>query len=235
MNEKYTFCFHSVRSMSQIPLLLDKDEQYSFKLRVEPSWFYEWIQRATDYYGPSNLCITFDDAYRDSMIPAITCASLGVRTIMFVPTKFIGGYLRYIPMEIMDEAELIHLGKSCVELGSHGHSHVPFTHLGRYSLEEEVRESLAILEGLYLKIDNSTDDSELHRFSLAPPHGVYTVDQYHWFTDMGLIKEVYGTVVWPTKDSSGERTGYGTPRLLASMDGYCSSSDWKTVQWPWEK
>lgn len=219
------FCFHSIRSVLQA-------DKYDSEIRVEPTWFYSWLKKSKECYGYENMIVTFDDAYRDSMIPAIISAKLGIRTIVFVSSYHIGSYIPKVPYEVMTSTELMYLLENKVELGSHGWTHTSFSRLGRCTFENEVLESLKDIQQLKLAAYFANLDKDPPKMSdkipIAPPHGEYTIDQYKWLKALSDIEDVYGTVLPPVGNM-------GIRRLLCSEKGYVEDPSFETKLWPWEE
>jgi len=230
-SDKSIFCFHGVRSFMQI---FGSDDPH---LRVEPSWFYEWLDKAVNHYGVENMVVTFDDAYRDVMTPAVTSSNLGIRTIVFVPGYHVDSRIPGVPYDIMGSADLIFIGKMGVEIGAHGWSHRPWSELGEDLFKDEAGDSLSFVEGINSAIFSEESDMvvrSIKKIPVAPPHGDYSVFQYTWLMDRGYVEDVYGTVLYPALDSSGSPY-MGIPRILSSMAGYTDEPNFKTKKWPWEE
>ncbi len=218
------FCFHSVRTHPEVPHASAWPSErhyheYVNNLRVEPSWYYEFLRRAIDYWGAENITITFDDAYRDVMVPAMYSKSLGIRTIVFTATDTIGKGLYFSPLDTMSWVELKWISRAeGVEIGHHGCSHIPWSCVADNHAFGEIRAGADALSERLPGVP----------FTLAPPHGSYTKDQYEFAIACGFT-EVFGTVLYPAGH-------FGTKRLLANMSGYRDSiapgSD--GIPWPWE-
>jgi peptidoglycan/xylan/chitin deacetylase (PgdA/CDA1 family) len=95
--------------------------------------------------GPPLIAITFDDAYRSVLSRAVPVLERhGFPATVFAPTAWLGDRNRWDPeydleVELMSEEELAKLPERGVEVGSHGHRHIDFSH----ATEDEARADLA--------------------------------------------------------------------------------------------
>jgi len=139
------FCFHSIRTLPEVPPASawpsEKHyHEYVKNLRVDPSWYYAFLKKAVAHWGSENLTITFDDAYRDVLVPALQAKHMGIRTIVFTSTDMIGKGLYYSPIDTMTWPELGYLhGSGGVEIGHHGCSHIPWSGLSEGFVRGEIR------------------------------------------------------------------------------------------------
>lgn len=216
------FCFHSVRHPHSVPLQgWDTDETYiAFRdiLTVSPEWFYDWVPRAREVWG-NELVITFDDAYRDVLIPAcIARQKYRVRTVVFVPTAHIGKAFPRTPYDVMHGSELAFMAGYGVELGSHGHDHRDMRRLPAGLLASHLALSKEILEHL---------DGVLAGRVFAPPHGYLT-------PDMASIAYAAGFgSTWGTNIDGAGKIPVTEARALADEHGYVDYEG-RSHAWPWE-
>lgn len=221
------FCFHSIRTLPEVPPASawpsEKHyHEYVKYLRVDPSWYYAFLTKAIDHWGSENITLTFDDAYRDAMVPAMHARTRDVRTIIFTSTDMVGKGLFYSPLDTMNWPELQwanSYGK--VEIGHHGCSHIPWSGLSQNHVEGEIRAGSEAMGEMI------RGESRI----LAPPHGDYTKEHYEYARNHGF-DEVFGTILYPVGH-------YGTARSLANMTGYldphAETLDGCFVPWPWEE
>lgn len=221
MPEQVAFCFHSVRPTLAIPPASAWPSQELHaemvkNLHVEPEWFYEWVKKAVEHWGSENLTVTFDDGFRDTLLPAIWCAQRHkVRTIVFVPTAHIGQLFPYAPYDVIGGQEIAYLAGQGVEIGSHGHQHRDMRRMGKGVVEASLGISKEILDSLTPKGTTT----------FAPPHGQLTQAMVESANAMGMV-EVFGTTLFPAGH-------YGSrERLNANMDGMRDAGGEKP--WPWE-
>lgn len=217
------FCFHSVRPTLAIPpaTAWPSYELYAeFKdhLTVEKGWFYDWLPKAKEHWGPE-LVVTFDDAFRDVMVPAIWSAiKHEIRTIVFVPTCHMGQVFPYAPYDVMDGSEIGFLSGQGVEIGSHGHRHEDMRKVQIGVIEGALSMSKEILEGLTGKRVRA----------MAPPHGHFDERLVRLAKEIGY-EEVHGTNL----HSAGKVPGT-VGRWQADMNGY-RDLDGVEHLWPWEE
>jgi peptidoglycan/xylan/chitin deacetylase (PgdA/CDA1 family) len=101
---------------------------------------------------PRSALLTFDDGYRSMCNTAVPLLSVyGFRSVLFVPTSFIGGTNRFDqgvePEEpICDWGDLLEIQRSGVSLQSHGVTHRHLSELGLDELRHELRASKSVLE-----------------------------------------------------------------------------------------
>lgn len=162
------------------------------------------------------MVVTFDDAFRDVLVPAVYIASKGVRTIVFVPTAHIGQLFPYSPYDVMTGQELAYLAGQGVELGSHGHQHRDMRRMTQNVRLGSLEMSKEILESLGAKVK-----------AFAPPHGHMDKELIRDALDSGLFKEVFGTLLYP----AGHHGSF--TRNPANMSGYMTGVG--EGSWPWEK
>lgn len=217
------FCFHSVRSKTAIPNngWPSPDVRWGFEkhLTVDPSWFDDFLIKASGP-EPSIRCteITFDDGYRDNLVPLVKAAQTGMTVTIFISTAYIGQTFGVCPNEMLDFNEISWLSRQGVEIGSHGHSHKEWVRLPTAEVVEEVRRSVSLLNP-YLPLGCAVR-------KVAAPHGSFTVEQSKSiYEDLGLW--VYGTNECP------DDIPWVRPRANASMDGYEVGRE--TFKWPWEE
>lgn len=99
--------------------------------------------------GANGVVITFDDGFRDNLdVAAPILTELGLPFVVFVST----GLLSDSSGHYLDDASLQELSAiEGVEIGSHGVSHRPFTHLSVSELSRELTASRETLEGVVQK------------------------------------------------------------------------------------
>lgn len=218
------FCFHSVRSALAIPAAKywpseKLHRQFSEYLTVDPTWFEWWTKQAQKKWGDS-LVVTFDDAFQDCIVPAIQCAKLGIRTIVFVPTDHMGEVFPYAPYPVVTRLEAAYLALNGVELGSHSHSHTSWLQLSRTAVTMEVGASFAILKELLSSIGAAYEN-----IPVAPPHGEFTESMGDLLVKNG-VKEIFGTNLGPV----GKKPAFKF-RHLARAAGYLGAPDTKEIAW----
>lgn len=221
---KRIICLHSVLSRIAVPygsVWQDRNE-YVESLRVEPDWFYEFVDQAEKYWGKENLAITFDDGFMDNLVPAVHCALRGIETWVFVPFQHVGKLVPGTPLPMLGWKELEFLSWSGVGIGSHGCTHLEWSTLSARGVRDEISASLEACKKLQ-KLSKKK-----YPLSIAPPHGTYTRDQYKEALDIGF-QEVYGTV----KSPAGT---FGVRRLLGNCWGFVEedSTKYEEHPWPWE-
>lgn len=100
------------------------------------------------------VAITFDDGYDDifELLPYLRDEKIPIT--VFVPTAFIGrgnswdSFLVSGKRRHLNEAQIVDLAKSGVQLGSHTHNHVDLTLLSDQEIERELKVSKGILQSL---------------------------------------------------------------------------------------
>jgi peptidoglycan/xylan/chitin deacetylase (PgdA/CDA1 family) len=203
------FCFHSVmaKTAASPEGHWVSSESYVAGVGVQsvhPEWFNDWCGMAHNRWG-DDLVVTFDDGFRNVLVPAVRCVGFGIRTIVFISTAYIGGRFPYSPYEVLTEDELLFLAEHGVEVGSHGYTHEDMRVLKHGGRWEFIR-SLEILGNILGKVPTV----------FAPPHGLF---------DMELIEEVKrhkGCELWGTHICKECMLPSDPvyPRALADMDGY---------------
>lgn len=216
------FCFHSVRAPLAIPMAgwADDETYAAFRdiLTVSPEWFYEWLPQAKEHWK-DELVVTFDDAYRDAMVPALMATQRHkIRTIVFVPTAHIGKPFPRTPYDVMHGSELAYLAGLGVELGSHGHDHRDMRRLPRGLAESHLALSAEILTHL---------GSQPKVF--APPHGHLNRMLVEIANELPYPMALWGTNI----DLAGKLPG-SAARALADEHGYVDY-DGHSHLWPWEE
>lgn len=203
------FCFHSVRSRLQVPPAAAWRSEREFidgegVQSVHPEWFELWCRKMKTVCG-DNFVVTFDDAYRDCLIPAIRAVGMGIRVIIFVPTAHVGQLFPYAPYDVMTWDEILFAADNGVEIGSHGHRHDDMTKMSAFGYEDFCT-SVNILRRR-VKYCNV----------FAPPHG-------HFNFALANAAERFGIELWGTylnsmdhDLSSRECVSF---RCLADQDGF---------------
>jgi len=212
--EMRVFCFHSVRGRLAIPPAIQWQsqkfhEEFSEKLTVSPSWFFDWLDAAVKMWK-DELVVTFDDAFSDVMVPAMLSAKMGIRTIVFVPTAHIGKVFPYAPYRVMSNVELRYVAAMGVELGSHGHNHVSWLEMPIDDVRMEMEVSRKLIQPLVAGLDQQT-------LTIAPPHGKFLPEHIRMTVDSGF-GGVFGTHLYPVEAEGA------TPRCLANMEGYLNEA-----------
>lgn len=94
--------------------------------------------------------ITFDDAYADALALLPMLAARGARATLYAPTAFLGGHAEWLRVRpaILSESELIDMGGSGIEIGSHGATHAPVDVLAGKELRDEIAGSRTRLQNL---------------------------------------------------------------------------------------
>lgn len=182
---------------------------YVRHLTVEPTWFEDWCDYAQDTW--EDFQVTFDDGYRDVLVPAMAAADLGIPTTIFVSAAHVGGVFPYAPYEMATLQELVYARDRGVEIGGHGHQHLDMRKMSSIQLVTEIQLMERVLGEFELK-------------SMAPPHGHYDKRLVEL---LGPRYTVYGTGIFPAGH-------WGTvKRIEANMDGFFGE-DGIEVKWPWE-
>lgn len=100
------------------------------------------------------LAITFDDGYDDILQILPMLDEHRIKITVFVPTAFIGktnywdNFLLKHKRRHLSEEQIKQLAAAGVEFGSHSHSHCDLSRLNDDAIEEELRRSKNVLEGL---------------------------------------------------------------------------------------
>lgn len=216
-----SFVFHSVRPQLAIPpahLWPDASIHAGFfeHMTVEPGWFIEWCKSAKGYWG-DNLHITFDDAFRDILVPAIWAVQrMEIATTVFVPTAHMGQVFPGTPYDVMDGSEIAYMHGQGVNIGSHSHRHEDHRYLYGQTLGAHCWMSGQILKGLTGVAPND----------IALPHG-------HFRPEFVPIAESEGYErVWGTNLYPAGRHG-SLARCLAGMSGYVDELG-VDQEWEWE-
>jgi len=209
------FCFHSVRGRLAIPPAIQWQsqklhEEFTEKLTVNSSWFFDWLDAAKKSY--EGLVVTFDDAFADVMVPALFSAKMGIRTIVFVPTAHVGKMFPYSPYRVMSNSELRYIAAMGVELGSHGHTHVPWTELPTDDVAMEMSISKKLLDPVLEGLTNRQEE-----MVIAPPHGKFGPLHVTLARNAGF-KEIFGTYLYPVEMDGA------VARCLANMEGYLNEA-----------
>jgi peptidoglycan/xylan/chitin deacetylase (PgdA/CDA1 family) len=129
-------------------LRLLRENGYAF---IDLPTFYKGLDDPAPLPAKSAL-ITFDDAYRNNLTVALPIMQrLGVPGVVFVPTKYIGGFNAWDAGNEPDEPicnwdDLLALERGGVAVESHSVSHPAFSNLTPEQHEEELRQSKRDLE-----------------------------------------------------------------------------------------
>lgn len=100
------------------------------------------------------VALTFDDGYRDFVEEALPILTeLGAGATQYVPTSVIGGATDWLPapadrIEVMDADEIVAVAAAGIEIGSHGHRHVPIDVRPRAEVADDIGRSRTILTEL---------------------------------------------------------------------------------------
>lgn len=98
------------------------------------------------------VAVTFDDGYLDFLETALpVLGDLGVRATQYVPTSVIGAATDWLPppadaLPVMDAAQIAAVAAAGIEIGSHGHRHLPIDVRPRTDVVEDVTRSRSILQ-----------------------------------------------------------------------------------------
>jgi peptidoglycan/xylan/chitin deacetylase (PgdA/CDA1 family) len=102
--------------------------------------------------GKPAVAITFDDGYRSVLETAAPILhDHGFPATLFVPTRYLGERNRWDvdaggPFDILEADDLPRLEELGVAVESHGHSHIHYDTSPPEAIEEDLRQSIAILE-----------------------------------------------------------------------------------------
>jgi peptidoglycan/xylan/chitin deacetylase (PgdA/CDA1 family) len=104
--------------------------------------------------GDKVVALTFDDAYADFLATALpTLEAIGAKATVYVPTDHVGANARWLGSDqyglppVMSYVELRNCVESgLVEVGSHGHKHVPLDTLSPSDVSDELQRSKSLLE-----------------------------------------------------------------------------------------
>ena len=122
--------------------------------------------------GEKVVAVTFDDAYTDFLSVAVpTLAAVGAKATVYVPTQHVGSSAAWLgerqhelpPVMAYQDLRTC-LASGLVEIGSHGHRHVPLDTLNATDLSDELQRSKRLLEsnlGILVR-------------SLCYPHGYHS-------------------------------------------------------------
>ena len=129
--------------------LAEDNQKYS---TVRPADFAR--QMSYLYQSGQRPLITFDDGLRDFYLNAFpVLKKYNLPVIVFLSTSLIGGQMIYerdgLALDVLGEKEIKELADSgLVEFGSHAHHHLHLTDLTDDQLENELKISKEILEGI---------------------------------------------------------------------------------------
>lgn len=95
-------------------------------------------------YHPTGLHITFDDGYADSFDAALALAENGFFITIFVATSLLGSGTSFLTEQHVQQLAT----HQRIEIGSHGHRHLPLTELSDSDLNTELLHSRSTLSRL---------------------------------------------------------------------------------------
>jgi len=111
--------------------------------------------------------VTFDDGYEDNFNNAKPILdAYNYRAVIFVATQYIGKVSKFFSSDedrnhaMLNAEQLQSLEKSGWDIANHFHSHRPLALLAKEEIEEEIKKSQSILDGIIANKNN------IHRYSL---------------------------------------------------------------------
>lgn len=164
MSDTLVLCYHAISDSWPASLAVSADQLRTQLERLVRRGYrgVTFSEAVAGGHSGRTLAVTFDDAYRSTLLAQPILAELGLPGTVFVPTAHVGsakpmswdGIDQWVggshegELNCMDAAELHALADAGWEMGAHTHSHPHLTTLDDAALARELSESRERVEQL---------------------------------------------------------------------------------------
>lgn len=218
-------CLHSVQDdLPDFPWESDcVREMYRNHLNMSPKAYSELLVEGQRLWR-EEFAITFDDAMENVYSAALAAVTRGIRTIIFVPTAYVGTVYPGTPFRVLSLEQLVELARMGVIIGSHGHQHLNWTEREDSELLRDVIESV---EYIREKVFQPAGICGNLVVEIAPPFGAFELRHHYLAHIVGG-----GSGLWGTLLSCGE-WGPGVHYRFSCNNTHYVNRNGVEEPWPW--